>query len=466
MSTIKVRKLIGWTLVLLAGYFLFSLSTTFRGLEHEFVFSDSSSANNGQEPRTTVRGSLPSEYRPSDDTRPVIRPKDKYNPQGLTNAPKDLSNLPSDIPPPTTRLDPSIKYLSYMPFAGLTNQFIALENAAYLALRLNRTLIIPPITSNVHDKHNSNQRWSDYFDLPRFASLSGLQIVEWSDIRPFTPEQAEVGAQQARMGRRSFPLWESLAENLTCQVIYGYGDSAPVRGSDMTFARQFLFRPQFVRPPPPNPKTKVYDRQSINVKDNSNMEDIVVIDDLLDRYATNKDQLLFLSHTYKLKDPIAKRAWSDAAQYLYFGPKVMDYAKRLIEHRAPETKENGQYIAIHIRRGDIWMKCASKSPEALVTCVIPFGFYAEQVQKAQQIAGKKLPVIVTTDSKSPDDHLTIIRLGWRRLNHDLYTTEEELGIFGPAMVDAAILANAEVLIGSRSSTMSRVAQQRQMSWHE
>lgn len=289
--------------------------------------------------------------------------------------------------------------------------------------------------------------------------------MEWGDIRPLTREQTEVGLRQAQMSRRPFPLWGSLAENLTCQVIYGYGSDEPIRSSGLTFAQQFLLRLQHVRPPPRNPKTKVYNRQQIRVKDNTNMEDIVDVDDLLDRYANNTDQLLFLSHTYKLKDPVDRRAWFEVARHLYFGPKVMDYTKRLIEHRAPETKDDGKYIAIHIRRGDIWTKCAPNPPEAMVNCIPPFGFYAEQVQKAYRIAGKRLPVIVTTDSKSPEEHLTMIRLGWRRLNHELYTTEDELGVFGPAMVDAAILANAEVMIGSRASTMSRVAEQRQMSWH-
>jgi len=267
------------------------------------------------------------------------------------------------------------------------------------------------------------------------------------------------------MGSKSFPLWESLAEDLTCQIIYGFGDSERLHTTEMAFARQFLFNPLFVRPPPRNPKTQVYDRPTIGVGDNMNMDDIVIIEDLVDRYTGNEDQLLFLSHTFKLKDPNGRRGWFEVASHLYFRPKVMNYVKRLIEHRAPETKEDGKYIAIHVRRGDIWKKCASKPPDEMMKCITPLGFYAEQVQKAYQIAGKQLPVIVTTDSKAIEDHATMIRLGWRRLNHGLYTTEDELGVFGPAIVDAAILANAEVLIGSYTSTMSRVAERRQLSWH-
>ncbi|KAG0317459.1 hypothetical protein BG000_004541, partial [Podila horticola] len=43
---------------------------------------------------------------------------------------------------------------------------------------------------------------------------------------------------------------------------------------------------------------------------------------------------------------------------------------------------------------------------------------------------------------------------------------QELGIFGAAMVDASILAHAEVMIGTYVSSMSRVAAWRQKSWHK
>ncbi|KAG0366649.1 hypothetical protein BGZ54_005072 [Gamsiella multidivaricata] len=372
------------------------------------------------------------------------------------------------IQKPELRLDPSIKYLGFMPYAGLTNQFIALENAAYLALRLNRTLIITPITTNSHNKHNSNQPWSDYFDFDRFTADTGIPTVNWKDIRPLTPEQIEVGRQKIHFGeKKPFPPWDALALNLTCQIVYGYGDSEPLHGTEKAFARQFMFKPQFVRPPARKTKTQLYDRTKIMAQDNKNLEDIVTIDDLVDRYEDSQEQLLFLSHSYKLKDPLGRRIWSQVGQYLRFHPKVDDYVQRLIQQRAPGTISNGgKYIAIHVRRGDIWLKCRSENPDDMMACIIPLGHYAEAVEQAYQIAGKRLPVIVTTDSKSEGDLLTMAKLGWRKLNHELYTTEEELGIFGPELVDAAVLAGAEVMIGSASSTMTKVAVWRQKSWHQ
>ncbi|KAG0043586.1 hypothetical protein BGZ83_011251 [Gryganskiella cystojenkinii] len=391
-----------------------------------------------------------------------------------------LTIKPEKIPRPSTYLDPSIKYLAFLSYAGLTNQFMALENAAYMAQRLKRTLILPPITTNSHDKHNSNQRWSEYLNLTRFTETTGVQVVEWNDLRPLTTEQEAIGRERARLPiAHSYPLWDMLAEDVTCHVIYGYGGSEPLHATERTFLNQFLFRPKFVRPPERNPKTLVYDRLRIGAKDNLNMEDVVTMDDLVDRFWTLKDEgLLFLSHTFKLKDPLGPRSWGAVGQHLYFTEKVSEYAKRLIRNRAPETRTDGRYIAIHVRRGDIWQKCRTPSPSTDVTglaCIIPLGHYAEAVEKAQMSRGKiqegssslsrPLPVLVTTDSISKKDHETMARLGWRRLNHDAYTTEQELGIFGPAMVDAWVLANAEVMVGTKVSTMTRVAARRQLSWH-
>ncbi|KAI1299819.1 hypothetical protein EDD11_006372 [Mortierella claussenii] len=400
---------------------------------------------------TLVQSPNPSEHAP--DTLSVLRQITEHSLKESIDVsiPKAME-LPKDIPRPRTLLETNVKYLGFMTYAGLTNQFMALENAAYLALRLNRTLIIPPITTNSHDKFNSNQRWSEFFDLARFTALSGVQAVEWNDVRPLTAEQIEVGRRQVEHGKKHYQPWEDLAENLTCQVIYGFGGSEQLHSTEQTFARQFLFRPQFVRPPPRNSKTEIFDRVKIGAKDNMNMEDIVTIDDLVDRHAENEDQLLFLSHAYKLKDPKGGRPWSAVGSHLHFLPKVTEYAQRLIRHRAPETRWNGKYIAVHIRRGDIWQKCRSRD---MTACIVPLGRYAESIEKAYEILGERLPVIITTDSQNEGDHVTMARLGWRRLNHDLYTTEDELGIFGPAMVDAAILADAEMMIGSYSSSMSR-----------
>lgn len=126
------------------------------------------------------------------------------------------------------------------------------------------------------------------------------------------------------------------------------------------------------------------------------------------------------------------------------------------------------YIAVHLRRGDIGKKCSERD---MATCIIPFERYAQAVDRAQVIVAttgvtSRVPVIVTTDSESEDDFRQIRELGWHRLDHEKYRTNETWGAFGPAMVDAVILAQADVLIGSGRSTMTGIASARQRTWYK
>jgi len=338
------------------------------------------------------------------------------------------------------------------------------------------------MTTNSHDNFNSNQRWSEVLNLTRFTEQTGVPVLEWSHVRPLTHEQEAIGREQARLGFHPFAPWNLLAEDLKCQVIYGFGDSESIHTTERTFLHQFLFRPKFVRPPERDPKTAVYDRLKIGAKDNLFLEDVVTMDDLVDRYRTFSESMLLLSHTFKLKDPLGRRSWDAVGQHFHFTEKIDEYATRLVRNRAPESRDDGKFIAVHIRRGDIWQKCRHlqhSEGDPSLECTVPLGRYAEAVEKAQQWAAKnsgqesqqggpkqhkRLPVLVTTDSTSKRDHDILARLGWRRLNHDRYTTEEEIGIFGPVVIDAWILANAEVMVGTKVSTMTRVASRRQWSW--
>ncbi|KAF9968541.1 hypothetical protein BGZ70_002778 [Mortierella alpina] len=446
--------------------------------------------------------------------------------------------------PAVSGLDPAIKYLSFLPFAGLTNQFIGLEAAAFAAKQLNRTLIIPPIISNTHDHENTHQRWSQFLDLPRFTELTGIQVIEWDTVRPLSHAHHQIGKDQALWGARhpksETEAWSQVAQNVTCQIIYGYGaPDLDVNISARFFAWHFLFRLVFVRPPARKPKTPVYDHRKI-APDNSHEGDLVVMDDLVARYRDYDDettgrlhlqehdlqqehQILFLSNTFKIKDPFHNnRYWLEVGRHLHFVPQLMEYATMRVNQEVasdkgievvpnndpeedetkatvrtfigtgadiqsqqdPKQKEEEAevthtanitapqtrvpHIAVHLRRGDIVKKCAEKDKES---CLLPFAMYEEAVERARVAAAKAgetshLPVVVTTDTDSEDDFQKIRELGWHRLDHAKYDTKQTWGSFGPAMVDAGILAHADVFVGSGKSTMSRIAAARQKSWYD
>ncbi|KAF9972351.1 hypothetical protein BGZ73_004562 [Actinomortierella ambigua] len=361
-------------------------------------------------------------------------------------------------------LKDDIKYISYLPYAGLTNQFIALQNAAYIARRLNRTLIIPPILANEHDRDKSNQPWSDYFDLQRLKEETGIDTVEWHEVRKMTQRQKLLGHEQSRFKSVPLPKWDAVAQNLTCHVVYGYGDWENVHTTETAFLLQFLFKPVYKLAPPRRPETVIYDRIKLGAKDNLHMEDIVDVDDLVDRYADSTEQLLFFSHTFKIKDPKGKRAWREAGQHLHYSKEILDYVTSIISERVGHHVD--EYIAVHLRRNDVVRKCTNPSGGHLniYDCTPPIDWYAAEVEKARALAGKALPVVLTTDTRDPKDLAMIEKLGWYRISHDVAQTEYVVGTFGPAMIDSAILATARVLVGTFMSTMSRTAAQRQKSW--
>ncbi|KAF9538074.1 hypothetical protein EC957_007263 [Mortierella hygrophila] len=500
MSGLRTRRLLALGAVVFSGTLLFHLFSTRNPLEIDLRLNDITSSSD-------QRPTLPDHYQQQqhdEAQRPSI-PEPMPDPENVLKHIQDHSSsrqdgsrkpqepiLPKEIPKPKTTLNPEVKYLGYLMYGGLTNQFIAFQNAAFVALKLNRTLILPPFITTNHDKEVATQRWSDFFDLDRFTRLSGLKVVEWHDIRPLSPEHVHIGNKQVRSHGRNNPWWSELAETLTIHVTYGFGDSENIHTTERNFLRQFLLIPHYVRPPRAHrsataegeEEEEEYIEDEVGMgdsasdraqsgtnaassKDNNKKDDIFSLDDAVERFAEYKSQVVFLSHTYKLKDPQSPRSWRDIGQFMHFNDKVMDYARRIIRHRAPEviTETEGKYIAMHLRRGDIWMKCRTKSAEQMMDCIPPLGHYAEMVDLARNAEGKRLPVLVTTDSKSEEDFSTMARLGWKRLNHDLYTTEQVLGIFGPAMVDAAILAEADYMVGTQVSTMTRIAARRQLTWH-
>ncbi|KAF9356803.1 hypothetical protein BGX26_004717 [Mortierella sp. AD094] len=430
------------------------------------------------------------------------------------------------LEPAVTSLDPNTKYLSYLPHAGLSNQVISLHAAGLAAQELNRTLILPPIMSNVHDHDNTHQRWSRYFNLPRFTYLTGVPIVEWDQVRPLTPAQRKAGRDQATLGNSQGDFletdeWARVAENLTCQIIWGYGTPPlEINHSSWNFVWHFLFRPVLKKPPPPVPGMP--DLSLAMVTGNPEAPDeLVAMDDIVARYRDNEEQMLVLSHTFKIVDPNHKghRIWDEIGANLHFIPQLMDYTTSLLNEELqhdqgtevllnddPEEKEvlpkdegiepivptnknpnatdSGDlsnpgvfnitapatripYIALHLRRDDIGNKCTK---ETMSRCIVPMELYEDAVGRARASAAarglhSRLPVVVTTDTTSQDDIQRMEQLGWHRIDHSKYKTTQLWGAFGGVMVDAAILALADEFVGSPVSSMTRITARRRTAWY-
>ncbi|KAG0223001.1 hypothetical protein BGW41_005768 [Actinomortierella wolfii] len=132
------------------------------------------------------------------------------------------------------------------------------------------------------------------------------------------------------------------------------------------------------------------------------------------------------------------------------------------------------YIAIHLRRGDISIKCRT---QAIKDCIVPVSEYRKHVDKiiADNIPpGSKEPlpnVVLVSDTDDEAEKQEIDSYGWYRLDYredeNLRDSWAVLGAFGPAFIDSAVLTgrSARWVIGSRRSTMSWLAAMRLSSWH-
>ncbi|KAF9303359.1 hypothetical protein BGZ74_003932 [Mortierella antarctica] len=429
---------------------------------------------------------------------------------------------------PRTTIGVNEQSLGYLPYAGLTNQ-----HAAWAALHLNRTLILPPITSNKHDRQLTFQGWSAYFDIPRFEKLTGVRVKEWADAKPLTANEIAIGVDVARRHKFS-PQWDSLAENITCQITRGFGS---LQGVDKTFASLFLLRVSFVEPPPRPPSVHLENDAISNAINRT--PGLSFLSDIIDRYRYNEEKSLYLSHTYGLKSSPTVRPWDEIGQHVHFKQEVVDLALHLVQslqtppprpntdtnvpspshshnnnndsnsnaipsfssspivtntaettthpspsqivlpsappaQASPEPTVTRPYIAVHLRRSDIINKCVNRTigitQEAIDACTPSVSRFAVEVEKARVKLRARTAVdplvVVTTDTSAQEDLEAIVALGWHRVDHVQAGTNQKLGIFGAAMVDAAILAHADALVGTKVSTMSQIAEFRQRSWSQ
>ncbi|CAO3568029.1 unnamed protein product, partial [Mortierella alpina] len=408
-----------------------------------------------------------------------------------------------------SRLDTNVKYMTYLPYAGLTNQFYSMLRAIMIAKSLDRTLILPPITASSHDKSKQNQPWSSYFDLDTFMYLTGVKVVEFLDLRE--PDQI------------------AAAESLKCHITCGVGSLRPLDFSAKEFLKQWKFDLSMT---PLEIETTEFN-------------------ELVPALRTmESEQMLCITHGYKIAVP-KKEEWDLYGRYFYFTPAVerffagvldkmaaddlqqtqmsmkqrfmdehsdqpinaqlrpdstqQEQQRREDEHERSEDHHNilssglmnsaivtdtdlyddsvrqvtndkseiqinntpirshGPFISIHVRRGDFIDYCQQHFQHALHTCLPTTQELASTLQDllVADPSLRGLPVYVSTNEDRPEELAQFRYLGWHVLDHQRMGSREKLGVFGAMMMDQIFMAQAQVLIGVRTSTFSKVGAYRQ-----
>ncbi|OAQ29736.1 hypothetical protein K457DRAFT_137614 [Linnemannia elongata AG-77] len=328
--------------------------------------------------------------------------------------------------------DDSTKYLTYLPYAGITNQFYGMLRGMEVAKALDRTLIIPPITASSHDKSKQNQPWSTFFDLEKFSQLTGTKVIEFHQLRDV--EAAEMN-------------------QLKCGITCGFGSKRTIDFTAKGFLKQWKF----------------------NVTLDTLGADPTKVEAITSALRPfSNDKYVCISNTYKIvvKD---KSEWERFGQHLHFTEGLESFVSEFLDRNLvkQEGNEKHSYLAVHARRGDFAAYCESnfKGPK-MIHCLPSTEQIAARIDIVQARLNPKmdpdlvLPVFVATNERRPEELKKFADLGWRYLDHDEMGTAEKLGVFGPMMVDQVFMAQAQGFVGIQMSTFSRVGALRQRDWHD
>lgn len=123
MSTVRTRKLVSMTLVVFTGLFLLHLSQSPNGLDFDLLCESKVQEGDSEFKASTVQSLEPSQRDHAPNMRSVLRNMESLGQQQPMKVAEETPfRLPEHIPSPKTILDPSVKYLAFMMYAGLSNQ--------------------------------------------------------------------------------------------------------------------------------------------------------------------------------------------------------------------------------------------------------------------------------------------------------------------------------------------------------
>ncbi|KAI1314858.1 hypothetical protein EDD11_001634 [Mortierella claussenii] len=377
------------------------------------------------------------ENEATDDTAPE---------EGEDDATEEEEEEEEQAPVPfyeTLDQEDNVQYVTYLPYAGITNQFYGMLRGMEVAKALDRTLIIPPITASSHDKSKQNQPWSKFLDLERFQKLTGAKVIEFHKLRD---------AEQTQYNE------------LECKITCGFGSKRTIDFTAKGFLKQWNFNVALT---------------PLSVDANKL--------DSITRVLTpfHRDKFICISNTYKIS-VADKLEWDRFGQHLHFTEELEDFVQQYLDAHLvkpepvydPKSRQEitpkQKYIAIHVRRGDFAQYCQDNfAGPKMVHCFPTTEEIALRVDEIQSKHGSStgsstdiMPVFVATNERRPDELKKFADLGWTYLDHEQMGTANKLGVFGPMMVDQVFMAHAQALIGIQMSTFSRVGALRQRDWHQ
>ncbi|GFZ47020.1 hypothetical protein JCM24511_04246 [Saitozyma sp. JCM 24511] len=374
------------------------------------------------------------------------------------------------------------RYLMSAGSGGLTNQFMSMVNAIYLARESNRIPILLHFVGYAMQIGGPAHKLpvSDVFDLSRVSMvLDGMPIVEIHELRQHDLEQDHLKVvsfdgefeQMDKLGRPLVPGDLIVAEPPETEALacwswsLNHGRTAFLSGFDdvqwlplpknvyadnytTESGSDFLKLARFARDANGVPQESFQALDQLNLPRPSLLPDpeLFCIDDLF-WYSEQPQRWDF--HT---EWRVGSGAWAIVGKYLRFQPALVGLADRYLRHAfGLQTRQAlPPFFAVHIRRGA--EHYAHAAWEALREIEAVLGIHLEHI-------------IFTTDEPDPDWRAPLLSYGWHFVDHDAMETGDKFGHWLPTLLDNVILSRATGFLGTHGSTMSIIAMRRVIDWN-
>ncbi|KAI0715410.1 hypothetical protein C8Q76DRAFT_730622 [Earliella scabrosa] len=384
---------------------------------------------------------------------------------------EEYSPLVLGPPTPSFRdnLRNDTKYITSWISAGWTNDVMTYANLIYLGTLTDRVPIIGMFTPSHIGGHVAPIAFGEVFDVPRFNTESGIQILEWEDVKdPESDVVDDLGCWnvwEAVQSNEHHPRNSAVPDWLKLDISYtkapAWVKMIPDYPHDMCSTFWSLARLSF-----PQERAKNIGNPSPSPLHNALLDP----DDHLLCY----DYLYYAcaQQSYEYDFDYAPM-WRYVLRYFRWTQRIEILARHYVRQtlQLPVGSEVPPYIAIHVRHGDFKNWCwMAENPD---DCFAPLPVIARRVREVQdelrERKGVDIPmshVIITSDESDPAWWDEVKAMGWKTIDHVGLGTEEAFGKWYPVILDAAIQSNALGFVGTDRSTYSILSRRRVETWHD
>ncbi|KAH9944221.1 uncharacterized protein BXZ73DRAFT_87164 [Epithele typhae] len=377
----------------------------------------------------------------------------------------ELSALINGPPTESFRdnLRPDKKYITSWAAAGWTNDVMTYANLIYLGSITDRIPIMPMFTPSHIGGHVPPIPFGEVFDVPRFVKESGIEILEWDEVKD---PNSGLSTTWAVQNREHFPRRSAVPGHLGLDISYTTApewiklipESEHDKGSTFWSLARLSFPEERAR--------------NIGKAVPSPLHNTTVDPD---------DHLLCFDYLYYVCAQQSSEweldyapMWRNVLRHLHWTERIETITQVYLRNifALPDDTTIPPFIAVHARRGDFATNLCWEAKDP-ADCLPPLSVIQRRVMEVQEELrerkGLDIPasrVIITGDEKDPAWWDQARALGWKTVDHETAGTAPVLGEWYPLLIDAAIQSTAVGFVGTQHSTYSIVSRRRVESWND